>query len=246
MTNSGTEATTMANQQGKRQGERESSTMTKSGDESSTMAKSGDGGERESSTMARAGDGGERAIVTRQYQDPFSLLDSLVERMQRDFLGTTLFNAMLPARAAEGDRDVIRVPRVQMRDTGDALELTAELPGIEADNVKVELEDDVLTISGEAESEEEREGARIERYVSFYRQIPIPDGIDADGAQASYRNGVLSIRFPKRAERSNAKQIPVTTGQSAEQGGQQATATAGKSGEQGGQQAGQQAKEKAA
>ena len=101
--------------------------------------------------------------------------------------------------------------------------------------MKVELEDDTLTISGEAEAKEEREDARIERYVGFYRQIPLPDSVDADRAQASYNNGVLTIRFPKRAERSNAKQIPVTTGQSAQQGGQQT-----------GQPSGQQAKDKAA
>ena len=201
----------MANQQGKRQDE------------------------RESTTMAKSGDGGERGLVTRQYQDPLSMLDSLFERMQRDFFGTTLFNAMLPAGAAEGDRGMVRVPRMQMRDNGDAIELTAELPGIEPDKVKVELEDDMLTISGEAEAREEREDAQIERYVSFYRQIALPDGVDAEQAQASYNNGVLTIRFPKHAERSNAKQIPVTTGQSAQQGGQQP-----------GQAAGQQSKDKAA
>jgi HSP20 family protein len=124
---------------------------------------------------------------------------------------------------------------MQMRDSGDAIELTAELPGIEPDKVKVELEDDMLTISGEAEAREEREDAQIERYVSFYRQIALPDGVDAEQAQASYNNGVLTIRFPKHAERSNAKQIPVTTGQSAQQGGQQP-----------GQAAGQQSKDKAA
>jgi len=201
----------MANQQGKRQDE------------------------RESTTMAESGDGGERGLATRQYQDPLSMLDSLFERMQRDFFGTTLFNAMLPAGAAERDRGVVRVPRMQMRDNGDAIELSAELPGIEPDKVKVELEEDMLTISGEAAAKEEREDERIERYVSFYRQIPLPDSVDADQAQASYNNGVLTIRFPKRAERSNAKQIPVTTGQSAQQAGQQT-----------GQPSGQQAKDKAA
>jgi len=173
-----------------------------------------------SSTMARAGDG-ERGMATRQYQDPFSLLDSLFERMQRDFFGTTLVNAMLPA-GGDGSGGVIRVPRLQMRDTGDAIGLTAELPGIPPENVRVELEGDVLTISGEARQEEEREGERVERQTSFYRQVALPDGIDSDQAQASYTNGVLTIRFPKRAERSNARQIPVTTEQTAKESGRQA------------------------
>jgi HSP20 family protein len=173
-----------------------------------------------STTMARAGDG-ERGMATRQYQDPFSLLDSLFERMQRDFFGTTLVNAMLPS-GGDGNGGAIRVPRLQIRDTGDAIALTAELPGIPPENVRVELEGDVLTISGEARQEEERDGERVEQQMSFYRQITLPDGIDADQAQASYTDGVLTIRFPKRAERGNARQIPVSTEQTAKDSGQQA------------------------
>jgi HSP20 family protein len=210
----------MANQQTKRQGEQESTTMTRSGE-------------------------GERSLATRQYQDPFSLLDSIFERMQRDFFGTSLFNALMPTRGGDGGRGdgPIRVPRVQMRDTGNAIELTAELPGIEPENVSVELEDDVLTISAEAQTEQEAEGARVERYVAFYRQIPLPEGIDPDQVETSYRNGELSLRFPKRQAGSNARQIPINTAQSGtQQSGQQ------QSGQQqsGQQQSGAQTKERAA
>ena len=190
----------MANEQSKRQGQPGGQQQT-----------------AESGTMARTGDGGERgmAATTRQYQDPFSLLDTIFERMQRDFFGTSLLNALIPSQGGGGNGGTaVRVPRVQMRDTGDALELTAEMPGIEAPRVSVEIEDDVLTISGEASSQEERDDARVEQYVSFYRQIPLPEGIDTERAQASYRNGVLTIRFPKAAERSTARQIPVQTEQS--------------------------------
>src|SRR5207244_12101776 len=117
---------TMANQQGKRQDE------------------------RESTTMAESGDGGERGLATRQYQDPLSMLDSLFERMQRDFFGTTLLHAMLPAGAAEGERGGVRVPRMQMRDNDDAIELTAELTGIEREEAEDALEDELLTLNGEA------------------------------------------------------------------------------------------------
>jgi HSP20 family protein len=212
-TNHGDKELIMANQQNKQQGERASSTMAKT-------------------------DEGERGLATRQYQDPFSLLDTVFERMQRDFFGTTLLNALLPTRGGDGNGGgAIRVPRVQMRDTGDAIELTAELPGIEGENVRVELEDDVLTISGEAQAEEETEEARVERYVSFYRQIPLPEGIDPEQAQASYRNGILSLRFPKREARSSARQIPVTTEQTGQPSAPQPSAQ---------QQTGQQTKERAA
>ncbi|HEV8617350.1 MAG TPA: Hsp20/alpha crystallin family protein [Methylomirabilota bacterium] len=188
----------MANEQSKRQGERQ--------------------GERQSTAMTQTAGGGEQSLAARQYHDPLSVFDSLFERMQREFFGTALLNALAPMRGAGADSDsVVRVPRLQVRDAGDALEVTAEMPGIEPDNASVQIEDDVLTISGEQRAQEQRDDARTERYVSFYRQIALPDGIDAERAQASYRNGVLTIRLPKVAQRSSARQIPVT----AEQGGQQ-------------------------
>jgi HSP20 family protein len=187
----------MANEQSRRQTERQSERQS----------------ERPSTAMERA-ESGERGLATRQYQDPFSLFDSLFERMQRDFFGTSLLNALVPTRGGGGDgSQFVRMPRVQMRDTGDAIELTAEMPGVEGANVSVQIEDDVVTINGEQRRQEERDDTRMEQYVSFYRQIPLPDGIDTDQAQASYRDGVMTIRFPKTRARSDARQIPVTTAQ---------------------------------
>jgi HSP20 family protein len=195
----------MANEQSKRQSERQAERQ-QSPDTQSTAT--------QSTGMERAG-GGERGLSTREYQDPFSLFDSLFERMQRDFFGTSLLNALVPARSGDGgdDRRFVRMPRVQMRDIGDALEIRAEMPGIDGSNVSVLLEDDVLTISGEQRAEEERDGARTGHYLSFYRQIPLPDDIDTEQPQASYRDGVLTVRFPKTKTRTSAREIPVTTEQ---------------------------------
>ena len=182
----------MANEQSRRQSERQ--------------------GERQSGAMEHTG-GGERGLA-RQYQDPFSLFDSLFERMQREFFGTSLLNALLPMRSTGGDAGDVRVPRAQMRDMGDALEVVAEMPGVEGANASVQIEDDVLTISGEQHTQEERDDVRMQRRVSFYRQIPLPDGIDTEQPQASYRNGMLTIRFPKtRAQGGGARQIPISTEQ---------------------------------
>jgi HSP20 family protein len=202
----------MANEQSKRQGERQQSAATQSTATQSTQ----------STGMERAG-GAERGLATRQYQDPFSLFDSLFERMQRDFFGTSLLNALIPSRGGNGDAGrFVRMPRVQMRDTGDALELKAEMPGIDGRNASVVIEDDVLTISGEQREEETKDDARTERWISFYRQIPLPDDIDTEQPQASYRDGVLTVRFRKTRARSSAREIPVTTEQSGQsQAGQQ-------------------------
>lgn len=200
----------MANEQSKRQSEPR---QQSSGATTATQ----------STAMERAG-GGERGMTTRQDQDPFSLFDSLFERMQRDFFGTSLLNALVPSRGGDGGdggRQMVRMPRVQMRDTGDFLELTAEMPGIEGANVSVTIEDDVLTISGEQQEEQEGKDARVARYVSFYRQIPLPDDVDTEQPEASYRDGVLTVRFPKTRARGSAREIPVTTQQSGQQSGQQ-------------------------
>jgi len=212
----------MANEQSKRPGERQQSAATQSSATQSTG-------------MERAG--GQRGLATRQYQDPFSIFDSLFERMQRDFFGTSLLNALVPSRGSDGQSDrSVRMPRVQMRDTGDALEVRAEMPGIDGNNVSVLLDDDVLTISGEQSEEEGGDNERTERYISFYRQVPLPDDVDAEQPEASYRDGVLTVRFRKTRARSGAREIPVTTQQSSQTAAPQT-----------GQQAGQQpTKERAA
>jgi HSP20 family protein len=223
----------MASEQGKRQGERQGERQQSTATESAAP----------STSIERAG-GGERGMATRQYQDPFSLFDSLFERMQRDFFGTSLLNALIPTIGGNGGdgRRFVRMPRVQMRDTGDMLEVTAEMPGIEGRNVSVVLQDDVLTISGEQQQEEESDEARMERYVSFYRQIPLPDDIDTERVEASYRDGVLTVRFPKTRARGGAREIPVMTQQA---GQPQTTGQPQSAGQQ--QTAGQsQTKERAA
>jgi len=97
------------------------------------------------------------------------------------------------------------VPAMDLIETPDAFMLKADLPGIPERAVHVEVEDDVLTISGERRSEqhEEKNGhVRIERATgSFRRAVTLPDGIDAEQVQASFENGVLEVRIPKPAER---------------------------------------------
>jgi HSP20 family protein len=69
----------------------------------------------------------------------------------------------------------------------------------------------VITISGETRQQEQRDGSTMERYVSFYRQLRLPDDVDPDKIEASYENGVLTIRVPREAQRDDAKRIPVNT-----------------------------------
>jgi len=87
----------------------------------------------------------------------------------------------------------------------DELVIRADLPGLEKDDVKVNVAEDAVTIHGERHRapEEEGDGAyRAERnYGAFHRTIPLPAGTVTDQAKASFKNGVLEIRMARRAER---------------------------------------------
>ena len=79
--------------------------------------------------------------------------------------------------------------------------LKADLPGVGEGDVSIELDDNVLTVSGErkAEQEEKREGFhRVERsFGTFRRSLTLPEGVDADAIAATFDKGVLEIRIPK-------------------------------------------------
>ena len=102
-------------------------------------------------------------------------------------------------------------PPVSVTESPEELVFTAELPGLEEDQVSIELENDVLTISGEkteerTEGDEENKYHLWERsYGSFRRSFSLPRAVNADGATASFDNGVLEIRLPKAAEAKGRK-----------------------------------------
>jgi HSP20 family protein len=100
-------------------------------------------------------------------------------------------------------------PRVNVEERDDEIEITAELPGMEAEDVDLTLTDDALTISGEKREEKEEERGNyhyMERsYGSFRRSIPLPGAVDADEVDATFKNGVLTITMPKVAAKGQKK-----------------------------------------
>jgi len=103
-------------------------------------------------------------------------------------------------------------PAVDVLDDRDAVKIVAELPGVKPEDVKLSLENSLLTIRGEKKQEAEERterGHRYERsYGSFERTFMLPSTVDADKISAEYRNGVLTIAVPK-AERARPREIPV-------------------------------------
>ena len=100
-------------------------------------------------------------------------------------------------------------PARDLVETEDNYVLRADLPGVSEGDVKIELDDNVLTISGERKSahKEAKEGYyRVERaYGSFSRTLTLPEGVDADAISASFDRGVLEVRVPKPEQRKPRK-----------------------------------------
>ena len=94
--------------------------------------------------------------------------------------------------------------------------MRADLPGLKKDDVKVELTDEALTLSGERkeEKEEKREGYyRSERtYGSFYRYIPLPRGTKTDTAKAEFHDGVLEVKMQVPKSETRSRRLEITEG----------------------------------
>jgi HSP20 family protein len=122
--------------------------------------------------------------------EPFRELTSLQSEMNR------LFNGGAQRRW---------MPAMDLVETDEHFVLRADLPGIAEDDLKIELEDGTLTISGErkAEREARNEGFyRVERaFGTFSRSLTLPKGVDADAVTANFDRGVLEVRIPKPEER---------------------------------------------
>jgi HSP20 family protein len=106
------------------------------------------------------------------------------------------------------------MPAVDVWETENELVLSFDLPGISEDKISVELEDNVLTVSGERERAHEHSGDRFYRYErrfgTFTRTVTLPQGVNEEAIKADYRDGVLEIRVPK-PEEQKPKRIQIGT-----------------------------------
>jgi HSP20 family protein len=106
-----------------------------------------------------------------------------------------------------------RIP-LDVRADDEAYVITAELPGLTPDEVKIDILEDVLTLRGEAAAEENGHGEALWREIpelgSFSRSLRLPEPVDAEQAEASMQNGLLTVRIPK-AEAARPKSIQIKT-----------------------------------
>ncbi len=144
--------------------------------------------------------------------EPVRELNTLQSEMNR------LFNTVFDAPSGGDGGGSLRrwIPAMDLVETDEDFVLRADLPGLAEGDVNIELEDSVLTVSGERKSEhaERKEGYyRVERGSgSFSRSLTLPDGVDPEKIQASFDRGVLEVRIPKPEERKPRK-VAISVGE---------------------------------
>jgi HSP20 family protein len=138
--------------------------------------------------------------------EPVGELHSIQNEMNR------LFNSVFdpPAQAAGENPSTRRwIPAMDLVETSGYYVLRADLPGISEADLNIDLEDNVLTISGERRAVREEDEAgyyRVERaFGTFSRSLTLPDGVDPDSVHADFDRGVLEIRIPKPEQRKPRK-----------------------------------------
>jgi HSP20 family protein len=143
-------------------------------------------------------------------KDPFFELTSLQDRVNRlfdqafgGFEGFALEQPLTPAEF---------LPPVDILEDEHNIKLQVEIPGVKEQDLKITLENNVLTITGERKFKEEEKKEnfhRIERrYGKFTRSFTLPAGVDAEKVNATFESGILNITLPKREE-FKPKQITV-------------------------------------
>lgn len=104
-------------------------------------------------------------------------------------------------------------PAVDVLEGKDAYLIRAELPGMKREDIKVEVKDGALVLSGERKSEKPAEGVEyrhVERVAAkFWRSFSLPETAKQDGIEATYKEGILEIRVPK-AEEAKPRQIEIS------------------------------------
>jgi HSP20 family protein len=121
-----------------------------------------------------------------------------------------LFNEFAQGMGPNDAQSII--PSIEISETDKAIEISAEMPGLERKDVEISIEDDTLTIRGEKKVEENQKDKNVQlserSYGVFYRVLQLPPGIDPSSIQATMANGILKVTIPKPAK-AEPKKIEV-------------------------------------
>jgi HSP20 family protein len=141
-----------------------------------------------------------------EISDPFRPLERMMDELWRTWTGPQ----------TDSGRSLLR-PAMDVSETDHHINVRLDLPGMKPEDVRVEVENQTLTISGQTSDSVEKDGERYhyrERtYGSFQRSVRLPNTIDVEHIDANFENGVLSISLPKLPQ-AQPKQISIKAGQS--------------------------------
>jgi len=162
---------------------------------------------------------GEATPGTLQAWHPFETLHREIDRLFEDF-GRDFWHSPFRRPAFEiepfwrREMKLVAAPAVDIVEKDNAYEITADLPGMDEKSVEVQLSNGNLTIKGEKKEEKEEKKKDFylhERHFgSFERTFGVPEGVDANKIEASFKKGVLTVTLPKKAEAQRpAKKIDV-------------------------------------
>ena len=134
--------------------------------------------------------------------DDFRRFEEMMNRMFENFSGRPTSRRLL----SSGERGAVvpveyREPFIDVMESDKEIIATAEMPGLEKQDIKINVAEDMLEISAETKQEEKKEEKgyiyRERRSGSYYRAISLPSPVDPDNSKATYENGVLEIKMPK-------------------------------------------------
>lgn len=138
--------------------------------------------------------------------DPFKELSSLREEIDR------LFDSFFGRTSLFREKELSFSPAIDVEETDNSFIVKAEVPGMKKEDIKVTIDEDGITISGERKKEKEEKGKTYHRiemaYGKFKRYIPFPKEVEPDKAKAKYKDGILEIEVPK-SEKAKPKEIEI-------------------------------------
>lgn len=147
-------------------------------------------------------------LVRWQPSSSWAQLHDEFDRMVERAFGGSFF---APTAQDGSGAALLSVP-VNVIDRGDSIEVKAEIPGMDSNDVKITCEKGVLLLTGEKRHEEKSEKDNVYRYEcrygSFHRAIDLPCDVNADKAEATFANGVLIVRLPKN-EAAKPKEVKI-------------------------------------
>ena len=148
------------------------------------------------------------ALFRDEVPSPYLQLRREMDRLFEDFFRAPLVGGIALSSNTPG------WPSLEVKESGDQVTVTAELPGLTESDIEVTVDDGVLTLRGEKRSEhDEKDQGWSERYYGrFERSVVLPEGADEENCRAEFRNGVLTVRMPKAQRTARGRRIPVGSG----------------------------------